>query len=530
MTSVTTGQRLLTGMQQGNCPPGQARLWELKTSFPAIDPVFWLHLLAKAELKALGCHFLGKAGAEPLPLSADMVRYKGPDGVMVFRKDAVQKGCGDQSSSPMVFMGSVTASKGFRAETSLQQLQLRIQQTRPDILLLDVSVQGLKPEEVCQVLKENNAALTTWAWLPFAFEAFGLPSKESRYLWVAGREEAKDQTLVVKVWDGCKAWAKAHMAVQADLCLLPPGLGREFLVAMQRRGSQKRKPEAEPAAASHGEVPGASPEEADGESSKRRKKNTVEDFAKGAVEAGLLSTEAPTLPTKFQASYAELPRASPLTFVHAAALVQRSEDGFKSHGKRPFLLTDASLSNWKRVAIYQAALPTMRTSSVILAVHGESLREILSEECLAMLGFDLQTVQLNFFTPTAAKQAVVETLPVAVAAAMIVLAASLCSLWKFEHVRRNQEKKGSFLSTVHLFKNICRARKNCACIKTLFWKHFPYAGDRAVACISRGFFCAEGSKAVACIRWSFCKADVAQWKNLALCRRPRGRLHKEYGK
>lgn len=233
--------------------------------------------------------------------------------------------------------------------------------------------------------------------------------------------------MVTKVWDGCKEWAKTRAQVPADTCLVPPGRWREFLAHMLSRCSQKRMGK-DASHASPGEMPSALPEEDEVGTGKRRRKMTVADFAKGAVEAGLLSTEAPTLPTNFQTSYDELPRRSPLIFVHAAALVQRSEECFKTQGARPFLLTDASLSNWKRVTISQAALPPVKSSSLILAVHGESLRELLPEECLAMLGFDLRSLHLNLFTQAAAKQCVAETLPAVVAAAMIVVAAKLCSL------------------------------------------------------------------------------------------------------
>lgn len=436
VVSVMTAQRLLTGMRLANCEAGQTRLWELSTSFPAIDPVFWLDLHARDELKALGCHFLGKAGTQPLPSSADMVRYMSKDGTMMFRKDTVQKGCSDRSSCPRVFMGSATASKGFRAEASLQQLQSRIEQFKPDLVLLDILVQGLKPDEVCQVLKELHGEFTTLAWFQFTFEAFGLPVKEARYLWAAGRVDAqRAQSLIVKAWDGCKAWAKVNAPVQAETCLVPKSRWRSFLLLIHSRSLHKRASPGEQhedkgkaPATGEGQAAGASPEQTEGDTGKRRRKMNVADFAKGAVEAGFLRTESPILPSKFQRAYDDLSRCSPCTFVHAAALVQQSEDMFKSQGKRPFLLTDASLSNWKRVTLGHATLPPLKSTSVILYVHGETLHELLPEECLAMMGFDLNSVHMNLFSQTAARQAVADSLPPAPAAAMIVLASNLCTL------------------------------------------------------------------------------------------------------
>ena len=64
---------------------------------------------------------------------------------------------------------------------------------------------------------------------------------------------------------------------------------------------------------------------------------------------------------------------------------------------------------------------------MILYVHGETLRELFPEECLAMMGFDLNSVHMNLFSQAAAQQAVADSLPPAPAAAMIVLASNLCT-------------------------------------------------------------------------------------------------------
>ena len=400
----------------GNFNP---RSFEALTFFTGLDPLFYLKCREPGPLAAVGCTHCCSLG-KTLPSCGDMVRYVACDGKVHFRKNGSVV---EKSNCPKVLLSSVTAGHDNASQEALGRLESAIQVCRPDVLLLDVLISGLKVADVLQVLQNIILELKVLLWSEYRYI-------QRRFILVAAK--SGDPAVLKEQWEKC-ASLFVHAGSLTHFFTRSSAVFRyhdEMLRRQMKQSKADKEDKAEEAAAPAGvQEPAPAPPELDDEPPKKKKK-TESELISMAVGNGVL--RCTKMNPRLQESFNALWKRNPNLFVHSLILQERAVAIVKMNGRLPcpLLVEVGGSCSFKNVEVLQGVLPPNPKASADLLCMGreDSVRLVFPEERLGSLGYELETVLLNLVRPASVKASMVsEAVPVPVVSGMILLAAYLCA-------------------------------------------------------------------------------------------------------